>query len=292
MLTQHRILLATDGSPSAQAALATAAKFPWPRSSRAQAVVARFRWLPAVSEEARAAAEASFEGIADTARGVLARRWPEAKIVFIDEPSGDAILGEATRFKASLIVLGWRGHGTFRRLLAGSVSRRVAAHAQCPVLVVREPAKAVRRFVVGFDGCPNSKRALEFLSSLEPGRGNRVVLVTVVQPVQTPASIARFPRSMRASIDQQVAAQNEEQRQQAEAAVVAAATRLERSGWTAKGEVRIGAPLASLLEAVAEHRADVLMLGARATGGLEHMLLGSVANGALDQSPVPVMLMR
>ncbi len=154
------------------------------------------------------------------------------------------------------------------------------------------PAKAVRHFVVGFDGCPNSERALEFLSALEPGRGNGVVLVNVIQPVQTPASIGRFPRSMRASIDQQVAALNEEQRQQAQAAVMAATTRLERLGSTAKGEVRIGAPLASLLEAVAEHRTDVLMLGARATGGLEHMLLGSVANGALDQSPVPVMLMR
>ena len=28
------------------------------------------------------------------------------------------------------------------------------------------------------------------------------------------------------------------------------------------------------------------------TGGLEHLLLGSVANGALDQSPVPVLLVR
>lgn len=292
MSKQHRILLATDGSPSAQAALATAAKFPWPPSSRAQAVVARSNWLPARSEQARAAVEESFKGVADEARRALARRWPETKVVFIDEPPGDAILAEATRFKASLIVLGWRGHGTFRRLLAGSVSRSVAAQAQCPVLVVREAAKAVRRFVVGFDGCPNSERALEFLSSLEPGRGRSVVLVSVVQPVQTPGSVARFPSSMRASIRQQVAALNEEQRQQAQATVAAGATRLERSGWAAKSEVRFGAPLASLLEAVEEHRADVLMLGARAMSGLENALLGSVANGALDLSPVPVMLVR
>ena len=182
MPKQHRILLATVGSPSAQAAFAAAAKFPWPPASRAQAVVARSRWLPAVFEETRAATEASFKGIADEARCVLASRWPEAKTVFIDESPGDAILGEAARFKASLIVLGWRGHGTFRRLLADSVSRSVAARAQCPVLVVREPAKAVRRFVVGFDGCPNSERALEFLSSLELGRGN---LLPVGGPVRS-----------------------------------------------------------------------------------------------------------
>lgn len=292
MPKQHRILFATDGSPSAQAALATAAKFPWPPASRAQAVVARSGWLPALSEQARAASEENFKTVSDAARRALARRWPEVKAVFIDEPPGDAILGEATRLKASLVVLGWRGHGTFRRLLAGSVSRRVAGEAQCPVLVVREGSKAVRRFVVGFDGCPNSERALDFLSSLEPGRGRSVVLVNVVQPMQTPASLGRFPRSMRASIAQQVTELNEERRQQAQAAVAEGATRLAASGWAAKGEVRFGAPLASLLEAVKEHRADVLMLGARATGGLEHLLLGSVANGALDQSPVPVMLVR
>jgi nucleotide-binding universal stress UspA family protein len=255
-------------------------------------VIARSSWLPAVSEQARAAVEESFKLVAGDARRVLARRWPEAKAVFIDAPPSDAILAEAMRFQASLVVLGWRGHGTFRRLLTGSVSRNVAAKAQCPVLVVREPAKAVRRFVVGFDGCPNSERALDFLSSLEPARGNRVVLVNVVEPVPTPTSLGRFPRSMRAAIGQQVAALNEEQRQQAEAAVVAAAAQLARSGWTVRGKVRSGAPLASLVEAVEEHRADVLMLGARATGGLEHLLLGSVANGALDRSPVPVLLVR
>ena len=292
MLWEHRILLATDGSPSAQAALATAAEFPWPPSSRALAMVARSSWLPALSKQARAAVEENFKGVAEMARRALAQRWPEAKIVFIDEPPGDAILTEAARFKAGLVVLGWRGHGTFRRLLAGSVSRNVAAQAQCPVLVVREGAKAVRRFVIGFDGCTNSERALEFLSSLEPGRGRSVVLVNVVQPVQTPASVGRFPSSMRASIRHEVAALNEKQRLDAQATVAAGVARFKQSGWAAEGEVRFGAPLASLLEAVGEHRADVLMLGARAMGGLENALLGSVANGALDLAPVPVLLVR
>ena len=57
MRKQHRILIATDGSGPAQDALATALQFPWPASSRVRAVVARSRWLPAVSEHARAAVE-------------------------------------------------------------------------------------------------------------------------------------------------------------------------------------------------------------------------------------------
>ena len=292
MPKQHRVLIASDGSPPARAALATAVKFPWPASSRVRVAVSSFPWIPADSVEARAAVEKSFEAAAAAARRALARRWPEAQAVVIDAPPVDAILAEAERFKASLIVLGWRGHGTFRRLLAGSVSRRVAAQATCPVLIVREAASAVRRFVVGFDGCPNTERALEFLSSLEPGRGNRVMLVNVVEPVSAPRSVGRLPAFIRASVHREVAAINAERYQQGQAAVAAGAARLERSGWTSKGEVRSGAPLASLLKAAEEHRADVLVLGARATGGLERALLGSVANGALNRSPVPVLLVR
>ncbi len=286
---QHRILIATDGSRPAQAALATALKFPWPASSRARVVVSSFPWIPADSEEARVAFKKSFEVAAAAARRALAPRWPRAKAVVIDAPPVDAILAEAKRFKASLIVLGWRGHGLFRRLLAGSVSRRVAAHAPCPVLIARVAASAVRRFVVGFDGCSNAERALDFLSSLEPGRGGRVVLVNVVEPVLVP-SVGRFSSSMRAHIHGEVAAINKERYQKGQAIVTAGAERLKRSGWTAKSEVRVGAPLASLLKAVAEHRADVLVLGARATSGLERALLGSVANGALNSSPVVLLV--
>ena len=288
---QHRILIASDGSLTAQAALATALKFPWPASARMRAIVARESWFPTVSVQTRAAVETTFEDAELAAHRALVRRWPESKVMLIDAAPVEAILAEAERFKATLIVLGWRGHGVFRRLLTGSVSRGVSAQALCPVLVVREMPSAVRRFVVGFDGCPNAERALKFLGSLEPGRGSRVVLVNVIEPVLVPASIARFSSSMRADVRREVAAINAKRSQQGQATLADGAARLARSGWTVKCEVRAGAPLATLLKAVADHRADVLVMGARATNGLERALLGSVANGALNSSPV-VLLVR
>ena len=51
-----------------------------------------------------------------------------------DHPA--AALVDAAR-GAELLVVGSRGHGAFTGMLLGSVSQHVAAHAPCPVVVVR-----------------------------------------------------------------------------------------------------------------------------------------------------------
>jgi nucleotide-binding universal stress UspA family protein len=47
------------------------------------------------------------------------------------------IIEEAERWNADLIVTGSHGYGLWRRTLLGSVSRRIADHAHCSVLIVR-----------------------------------------------------------------------------------------------------------------------------------------------------------
>jgi nucleotide-binding universal stress UspA family protein len=53
-----------------------------------------------------------------------------------------------------------------------------------------------------------------------------------------------------------------------------------------------GEPLRDLLGAVATRRAQLLVVGARGTSGVRYLLLGSVAEGALNHSPVSVLVVR
>ena len=288
---RHRILVASDGSAPAQAALATVVKFPWSSAARVRAMLASYEWFGSDSAEAKAALSSSEQAITDKTRQALARRWKNPDVVLSRESAVPGILAEAKKFDASVIALGWRGHGTFHRLLAGSVSRSVAGQAECPVLIVRKAPTAVRRFVVAYDGCPNAVRAVDFLCSLEPSSA-RATLVNVVEPIAMPAGTSLIPARARAQIRRELVALNEKRTTEGRDALAGAIGRLKEAGWKAGAELVTGAPLDQILKVADRTNADVLVLGARSVSGMQRALLGSVANGALNRSRIPVLVVR
>jgi nucleotide-binding universal stress UspA family protein len=283
-----RVLVATDGSRDAKAAVATTLHFPWPAETRVAIMSARrsraeYRRSILLSALDRGAAQA-----AENARRTLSRRWPEVDVEIADTTPVEGILGAAKRFKADVIVVGWRGHGAVRRLLMGSVSRGVVRGSTCAVLVVRR-SQPVRTLVVGVDGSNTAKRALAFVSRLVPPRGGRVTLVSAVELLTAP-SRGRVPGA--ATIAREIKRQNTIRARAATKELNRAAAGLKRLGWQTRTMLVHGEPLRDLLGAVATSRAQLLVVGARGTSGVRNLLLGSVADGALNQSPVSVLVAR
>jgi nucleotide-binding universal stress UspA family protein len=290
---QLRVLVAVDDSPAARAAIATVVQFPWPDATHVRAVVAlRQGYFGLRSKVLDDVLEASLQDTAASVRRALQARFANVEVSAVNKAPIDAILSDAGHSRADIIALGWSRHGTFRRVLAGSVSRTVAAHTEGSILVARTTPKTLRTFLVGFDDSRNARGAVSLLSRLQPVRGSRVVLVTVTHVVELPKRASRLPRFMRTKLRGDVAALNEKREQQAQRASNAAARQLQRAGWKSEQEVCKGPAIQGLLDAARLHRADVLVLGARTTSGLDRVLLGSVAEVALERWAKPLLLVR
>jgi nucleotide-binding universal stress UspA family protein len=141
-----RILLAMDGSPHAKRALKYARDLAL-RDGAQVIVVHAFDPVPTYlgkAQEDRMVARhvaGGYEVANDTAKE-LQEAGLEVVVEVLEGPPADAILRVADVRECDLIVMGSRGHGTVTSLLLGSVSHRVLAHTQTPVMVVRAAAKA------------------------------------------------------------------------------------------------------------------------------------------------------
>jgi nucleotide-binding universal stress UspA family protein len=145
--TAGRIVVGVDGSESSTAALHWALDEAELRGVDVQAVMA---WQhPVVYNNpptmmAVSSTVVAFDDLAAAAAGEVARIAAEAgqnRTASITAESVEGHPAEALisiAADAALLVVGSRGHGGFVGALLGSVSQHVVAHAECPVVVVRD----------------------------------------------------------------------------------------------------------------------------------------------------------
>ena len=288
--SSFEVVIGTDGSASGRAAVEAATRFPWPARARAVLVVATrgvIEWSPA----ARALAQGVARRVGSSALRTLRRRWPAARASYpLQAPSG-ALLAAARSAGRGAIVVGSGGRGMLGRMLLGSVSRQVVQAASCPVLVVKGRLSRARHFTIGVDGSASSRRAAEVVARLSVPAGGRVTLVSVIEPVRVPSGglmPARIGGALRAEAERLTS----ERRRKLEGVQRTLRQRLGRAGWKVQEVMRSATPLEGLLDVAKAGRADVLVIGARGTGGLERLLLGSVAEGAMARAPMSVLVVR
>ena len=135
----RKVLLATDGSKtSVEAARATAAR-PWPEDSEFRIISVEEPWT---IKSSRVRYEKEAQDAINDAEQLLAAAGLKAAGAVLSGNTKEAILDEAQKWGADLIVVGSHGRRGFKRLLLGSVSEAVAMNAPCSVVVVRTPRHA------------------------------------------------------------------------------------------------------------------------------------------------------
>jgi nucleotide-binding universal stress UspA family protein len=275
-----RVLLAIDGSRSADRARDLVAALPWPPDSHVRIVAALRHGDSQERYTLETAIEAAERDIARTGRRV--------DRILLDGRPASAIVDEAEAFGADLVVAGSRGHGPIQSMVLGSVSAEVIDHAPCPVLVVRDVP--FRSIVVAEDGSSSARAAADLAAAWPILRGLPVTVLSVAETLLpmptgvTPGLYDEVIVSYHESVD--------EARRQAEAVAAVTAERLTEAGVSAQPAMREGDAAHEIVEYARIHETGLIVVGTRGHTGLARLVLGSVARNVLLHAPCSVLVVR
>jgi nucleotide-binding universal stress UspA family protein len=275
----RRVVVGYDGSPDSDLGLDWAVDHARARGLRLEVVAASgdLTYLPErVSADAEELVRTWLERAAARLEAAGASDWtttssPEKAVPELIEQSKDA----------ALVVIGARGHSVIGGMVLGSVSQHVTRHAACPVVAVRGHAAERRRVVVGVDGSPASRKALEHAFDEADRTGSTLVAVhgIDVAAVNGPWDITVAPHvadaidAGRRLLSEAVAGHRE---LHPDVAVELLALPVP--------------PVRALADASAT--ASLVVVGTRGRGGFVGLLLGSVSSMVLQHATCPVMVVR
>lgn len=295
-MTSPKVVVGVDGSATANAAVdwavAEAARRKWPllvvHALAMPLVMSRYsgptRFPP--TEELSAQGQRVLDEAVEHARGLRPGVRAEG-VMALQEPH-TALLRRADR--EDLVVVGSRGLGPMRSALESSAGVRLAARASCPVVVVPGGEEArnstePRRIVVGVDGSEDSRRALSFaLHQAARADGGSVLVVhswrvpLPFDPGPSGEEAWSPPSDLLDHRSQEMVSEMLEQVMDPDIEQVSVAVARTDED-----------PVEALVEAGGA--ADLIVVGSRGRGSVRGLLLGSVSQGVLHSTTVPVVVL-
>jgi len=302
-----KILLATDGSESAEAALDFLLSFPFPKHSEVTVFtvvdknVLEVRETERLDEHHRRILQEAEESLLDAGAQLLAHGverlqeagWACSSEVRIGHPARE-IVQAAEAAGVELVVVGFKGTTGVRRFLLGSVSERVLRYAPCSVLLIRRPATARAetsaaeeqgpcRVLLAYDDSAPARKAVELCASLPMDEKAEVTAVTVLPLITL----------YRQDIRQRLSSFWRQKKKAAQAALDRVRNQVRWSTPHVHTQLRESPDVSqAILDAAAEIQSDVIMLGDRGKSAIEEFLLGSVTKRIASHAPCSVWVVR
>ena len=205
-----KILLATDGSDGASAAVDFLLDFPFPPDSSVTVLTviddldSRDRVMQGLSEEQSRSLRAATRLVHEEAEQLLVGQadrlrnagWKGDTDLRYGKPTEQIVLA-AEQHESDLVVLGSHGLSGIRHFLLGGVTDRVLEYAPCSVLVVKKPVTATEavdvnagetdavpwRIMLAYDNSEPARQALGLCASLPLENKAQVVAITVLSLV-------------------------------------------------------------------------------------------------------------
>jgi nucleotide-binding universal stress UspA family protein len=286
-----KILVPLDGTPEAAGALPVA-------RTLARATGAAITLLRVTSSDRMTHTQASHkdehQAAEDDLRLVaeeLARDDLQVDWLVRAEPVAESIVGTAQTSNVDVIVMATHGRTGLGRAFLGSVSERVLADSQRPVLLVKpggQRLEHIATILVPVDGTAGGALGLGAAVGLARATGARLILLDVVPPM---------PMWMYsdASIGSMVyfdPGWEQEALQSAESYVKGVGERVRTTGLEVETRAVLGDVVQTIHQVADETATDVVVMSTHALTGPARTVLGSVADGVVRTSHRPVLLVR
>jgi nucleotide-binding universal stress UspA family protein len=212
----------------------------------------------------------------------------------LDGTVADAIVEHVRTDPPDLIVMSTHGRSGPARLLLGGVADQLLRELHCPFIMVR-PAGALAtceipaaaRVLVPLDGSQLAETVVDEMARLLHPDLAALHLLRVVAPAEA------FPVGAPMPLPPMEPNLLEARLTAARRYLERTAFRLRAAGWRVEYEVATGwNPAAAVLRSAETNRCDLIAIATRGLGGVQRMLLGSVADKVIRNAAVPMLVLN
>ena len=197
----------------------------------------------------------------------------DARLVTYEDPA-EFLLQLVKDGKYDLVVIGNRAETQSERYSLGSVTEKIARHAECPVMIVKKKPK-VEKIITAVDGSKYAEKALEYAVQLAQKYSSNLALVHVEED-----KLIRIGGPQVVDCVGTVG----------ECILKDAATKVQ--GISFDKMLEYGSPAEIIIKVAKKANVDIIVVGSRGLSSVRRYLLGSVSDDISMHARSSVLIVR